>query len=498
MSATPWWTDAVVYQIYPRSFQDSNGDGIGDLPGITSRLDHLAWLGVDALWLSPIYPSPLADLGYDVSDYTDVAPEYGTLADLDALIAAAHERDIRVLLDLIPSHTSIEHPWFRAHPERYVWADEAPPNNWVAAFGGPAWSLDPESPRFYLHSFYPEQPDLDWRNPEVRMAFAEIIRFWIDRGVDGFRLDALDRLAKDPSLRDNPPASKPFGLPLPDEYGALEPLHSSNGPEIGIALAAIREAAGDCLLVGEVYLPTDVLGPYLEHLDLAFAFELLHSSLEAARLREVIDSALRLGQLAWVLSNHDFPRLVTRLGHERAGLAAMLLLTLPGAAFIYQGDEIGMADGPGAVPPIDRAGRDAHRHPMQWDATPAGGFSEGPPWLPPADPAEINVAGQRGAEGSLLELYRELIRLRRSIAGPLEWLDAGAGVLAFRRGEHSIFLNLGDAPATLSDGDPPLLASSAHAFTDDRLAPSGGVILRRLGKSGERVYVRHDAEERRR
>ena len=236
------------------------------------------WLGVDALWLSPIYPSPLADFGYDVTDHTAVDPVFGTLEDFDRLLAAAHDRGLRVLLDLVASHTSIEHPWFREHPEWYVWAEgEHPPNNWIAAFGGPSWTRLPGTDRWYLHSFYPEQPDLDWRNPEVRAAMGDVVRFWVDRGVDGFRVDAADRLLKDPELRDEPPATAPFGLPLPPEVAEWDYMHSGNAPDMALALAAIREAAGDALLVGEVYLPSDRLGPYLEHFDLAFAFELLHA-----------------------------------------------------------------------------------------------------------------------------------------------------------------------------------------------------------------------------
>ena len=227
-----WWQDAVVYQIYPRSFQDSDGDGVGDLHGIAQRLEHLVDLGVDALWLSPIYPSPLADFGYDVSDYTAIDPQLGTLDDLDALVAGAHERGLRVLLDLVFSHTSIEHPWFREHPDRYIWSPvDGPPNNWVTAFGGPAWSRDDESGRWYLHSFYPEQPDLNWRNPEVVAAMQDVVRFWLDRGVDGFRLDAIDRLVKDEQLRDDPPATKPFPLPLHPDAAPLEMRYSGNRPE---------------------------------------------------------------------------------------------------------------------------------------------------------------------------------------------------------------------------------------------------------------------------
>jgi alpha-glucosidase len=411
----PWWDDAVVYQIYPRSFQDSDGDGVGDLAGIERRLDHLTWLGADAVWLSPIYPSPLADMGYDVSDYEHVDPVYGDLEAFDSLLAAAHDRGLRLLMDLVPCHTSIEHRWFREHPDWYIWSSrDGPANNWRASFGGIAWSPDPHERGlgWYLHSFYPEQPDLDWRNAEVVAAMQDVIRFWIERGVDGFRVDAIDRLVKDADLRDDPPASAPFALPLQEEYAELEHLYSTNSPDIHQALAAIREAAGDALLVGEVYLPAAQVTPYLEHLDLAFAFELFHAPWQQARAAVEATEAALGGNAAWVLSNHDFPRVATRWGREHVRDAAELLLALPGTAFVYQGEEIGMADGPGANPPIDRAGRDGARHPMQWDASPSGGFSAGTPWLPMVDPAERNVADQCEDPGSLLSLYRHLIAAR--------------------------------------------------------------------------------------
>jgi alpha-glucosidase len=408
-----WWRDAVVYQIYPRSFQDSDGDGVGDLRGITERLDHLAYLGVDALWLSPIYPSPLADFGYDVSDYTAVDPRLGTMDDYDELVSEAHERGLRLLMDLIPCHTSIEHPWFREHPDWYIWSPvDGPPNNWTAAFGGRAWSRDEVSGRWYLHTFYPEQPDLDWRNPEVVEAMQGVVRFWLERGVDGFRLDAVNVLIKDAELRDDPPASGRFPLPLVDENATLDHVYSHNRPEAVDALRRIREAAGDAFLVGEVYLPTSAYPPYLEVLDLVFAFELLFAPWDEERLRAAIEPALELGRVAWVMSNHDFPRLASRIGPEHVRDAAALLLKLPGTAFVYQGDEIGMLDGPGADPPFDRAGRDAYRHPMQWDASPNGGFTTGTPWLPPIDPQERNVEAQRGDRDSLLEHYRCLISER--------------------------------------------------------------------------------------
>ena len=440
-----WWQDAVVYQIYPRSFQDSDGDGIGDLRGIMERLDHLVWLGVDAFWLSPIYPSPLADFGYDVSDYTDVDPHLGTLADFDELVAAAHERGLRVLLDLIPCHTSIEHPWFREHPDWYIWSPvDGPPNNWVSAFGGPAWSRDERTGRWYLHSFYPEQPDLDWRNPEVVEAMQGVVRFWRDRGADGFRVDAIDRLIKDGELRDDPPAIGEFPLPLREDAAKLARVYSGNRPEVVEALAAIRAAAGDALLVGEVFQPTSEYGRYLEVLNLVFAFELLFSRWEAEALRAAIEPAAKLGRVAWVLSNHDFDRLASRVGTVNVRAAAELLLTLPGAAFVYQGDEIGLPNGPGADPPYDRAGRDPYRHPMQWDAFPSGGFTTGEPWLPPIDPQERNVEAQRADPASLLHYYRRLIESRRNLGEDFRMLDSPAGVVSYERDGQVVTI---EAPA---------------------------------------------------
>jgi alpha-glucosidase len=481
------WRGGVVYQIYPRSFQDSDGDGVGDLPGIRSRLDHLDWLGVDALWLSPIYPSPLADFGYDVADYTDVDPVYGTLDDFEALAADAHERGMRVLLDLVPCHTSIEHPWFREHPDWYIWRDGrdgGPPNNWIAAFGGSAWTFDESRGQWYLHSFYPEQPDLDWRNPEVVRAMQREIRFWLERGADGYRVDAVDHLLKDPELRDDPPATEPFGLPIPEHEQGIDFRHSRNPPDIGTALAQIREAAGDALLVGEVYMPTAKVGPYLDHFDRFFVFEFLNGPWEAGAMRAVIEEALaaatRKGTApAWVLSNHDFGRLVTRFGEERARAAALLLLTLPGTAFVYQGDEIGQGDGPGHEPPYDRAGRDGYRHPMQWDPSPAGGFTDGEPWLPVVDPGERSVAAQRDDPNSTLSYFRALIALRRELGPDLAWLDSAAGVLAFARGDHVVAINMTGEPAPAPAAGEPLLETEPGALRDGVLAANAGAVLRR-------------------
>jgi alpha-glucosidase len=479
------WREGVVYQIYPRSFADSDGDGVGDLEGIRGRLDHLQWLGVDALWLSPVYPSPLADWGYDVSDYTDIDARLGTLAGFDRLIAAAHERDLRLLMDLVPCHTSIEHRWFREHPDWYIWADsgDRPPNNWTSAFGGSAWERDAASGRWYLHSFYPEQPDLDWHNPAVVKAMQDVVRFWIGRGVDGFRLDAIDRLVKDPQLRDDPPSSEPFGLPLLEHELGRDLCNSRNGPGTDRALEALREAAGeDALLVGEVYLPTARAAPYLEYLDRLFVFELLHSSWDADALTRAIRPAAVLrgrpgAGPAWVLSNHDFGRLAHRFGRENERAAAMLLLMLPGSAFIYQGDEIGMGNGPGSDPPRDRVGRDSFRHPMQWDGSAGAGFTSGSPWLPLHDPQQRNVADQRDDPASLLSLYRELIALRRSTEGELLPGDDVPGVVSFRRGDRLVAVNLTGERRSIPHGEVVLGTTSDAVTSSSSLAPHAGAVL---------------------
>ena len=463
----------VVYQVYPRSFQDSDGDGIGDLAGIRSRLDHITWLGADALWLSPIYPSPMADFGYDVADYTDVDPVFGDLDEFERLATAAHERGLRLLMDLVPCHTSIEHPWFREHPDWYIWADR--PNNWVAAFGGSAW--EPRDGRYYLHSFYPEQPDLDWHNPEVVAAMQDVLRFWIERGADGYRIDAIDRLMKDPELRDDPPASEPYGLPLSDEEAKLALSNSRNAPGTGEALAKMREAVGDAFLVGEVYLPSARWQPYSDHFDAVFAFELLLTSWDSRVLNRAIKACTGVsGQPAWVMSNHDFGRLPTRFGDENARAAALMLLTLPGPAFVYQGDEIAQGDGPPGEVRFDRAGRDRFRHPMQWDGSPRGGFSGGEPWLPAVDPAQRNVEDQRDDPSSMLSLVRELIALRRELGDGFELLDAADGLVAYRRGEHTVAVNTTAESRPVPLRGDARLETASGALRDGALAPHAGAI----------------------
>ncbi len=394
-----WWENAVIYQVYIRSFQDSNGDGIGDLPGVTSRLEHIAQLGADAVWLSPIFRSPNDDYGYDVSDFLAVDPALGTLADFDELTRAAHALGLRVVLDFVPCHTSIEHRWFRECPDYYVWADP-PLNNWRATFGGPAWERDAVTGRYYLHSFYPEQADLDWRAPDVRQVMSETLGFWLERGVDGFRLDALDRLLKDPELRDDPPATGPPALPAADaEDALLEHTHSRNAPDIALALQAIRDAVGDAFLTGEVYLPASQLGPYLELLDVAFAFEVMHAVGDTPALRTSIAGALAAGKQGWVLSNHDFSRLPNRAGRENARAVTLLMLSLPGPAFMLQGDEIGLTDGPAPDPPLDRAGRDAFRTPMPWDRSPTAASPPARPGCRCSTRQTRNVADQEADPG---------------------------------------------------------------------------------------------------
>ena len=485
-----WWRDAVIYQVYPRSFRDSNADGVGDLRGIEAGLDHISELGADALWMSPIYPSPLADFGYDVADYEGVDPVYGTLEDFDRLLESAHARGLKLLMDLVPSHTSIQHPWFTERPDFYIWADgkgDGPPNNWVATFGGPAWTRDERTGRWYLHSFYPEQPDLDWRNPEVVAAMQAVVRFWLDRGVDGFRIDAIDRLVKDADLRDDPPASAPFALPLLEEYARLEHLYSTNSPDIQEAIAALREAAGDAFLVGEVYLAAADVAPYLQHLDAAFAFELFHSPWEPARLREAIAACAGLEApaggpgSAWVLSNHDFPRLPDRFGPHNVRAAAVLLLTLPGPCFVYQGEEIGQRDGPEPRNGHDRAGRDPYRHPVQWDPEPRrAGFTTGEPWLAPVDARERSVAAQRGDPDSLLSLYRDLIALRPKLDGGLEMVDSDEGVVAYARAEHLVAVNTTGDPRPLPPGaGEPVFESEPGAVGGGLLAARAAAVLGR-------------------
>lgn len=477
MSRIP--VDPVLYEIYVRSFSDSNADGVGDLLGVTSKLDYLAELGVDGIWLTPIFESPQFDFGYDVSDYYRIFPEYGTLRDFDLLVAEAHQRGIAVILDMILGHTSKAHPWYRERPDMYIWADKVP-NNWVSAFGGSAWSRDGETGRHYYHRYYPEQPSLNWANPLVRGSMHEVIRFWVDRGVDGFRLDALDGIAVDSLLRDEP-AADPALLAGRDkdgwaDYWKLQHIYTTNQPQVLEELRELVRAFPDASFVVEADLPTKALPPYTDIADSSFAFDFLRAPLNGKVIAGIIAGAGIRGNLAWALSNHDQPRLVSRWGRDLAGVAAVLLLTLPGWSFIYQGDEIGMVDGKGGPVTYDRSGRDAVRHPMQWSA--AGGFSAGVPWLPYTDPVRCNAADQRNVPGSMLELYKDLIRLRRKLSGPVKVLTSSPDGISFRRGDHLIDINLAgeSRPAAGSPGSQVVL--STRPLTEDGRLPARSATIR--------------------
>jgi len=526
--AHAWWQRGVVYQVYPRSFQDADGDGIGDLAGILSRLGHLAALGVDAVWISPIQPSPMADFGYDVSDYTGVDPMFGDLAAFDRLVAAAHARGLRVILDFVPNHSSDRHPWFaesrssRTSPKRdwYVWRDPAPeggpPNNWLSEFGGPAWTFDAATAQFYYHAYLPEQPDLNWCNPELRAAMLDALRFWLDRGVDGFRVDAIHHLFEDPGLRDNPP--NPDWRPGMPPARRVVRARTMDQPEVHDAVAAMRRVAdaypGDRLLIGEAYLPIDRLmlyyGADLSGFQLPFNFHLLSTPWRArdiAALVQRYEAALPLGAWPnWVLGNHDRSRVASRIGAAQARVAAMLLLTLRGTPTIYQGEEIGMQDvpiPPGRVQdPWERnvpglgLGRDPVRTPMQWDRGPNAGFAPAgaEPWLPLAsDHAVRNVAAQEADPRSMLSLHRALLALRRaepalSVGSHAPVAGAAEDVLAYERRDGAtgrrllVALNLGGEERGLphaASGSRVLLSTRLDGGAAPRLRPDEGVVLGR-------------------
>jgi alpha-glucosidase len=455
-----WWRDAVLYQIYPRSFADANGDGIGDLAGVTERLEYLEWLGVDAIWLNPVHPSPNIDWGYDVSDYLGIHPDLGTLDDLGRLVAEAGDRGIRVLLDLVPNHSSDRHPWFTERPDFYVWSDEVP-NNWESIFGGgPAWTLDEERGRYYLHNFAPGQPDLDWWNPEVRAEFERILRFWFDRGVGGFRIDVAHALVKDRELRDEPVIPglgmrRRYSMFRPETHGILREWRS---------LAETYDPPR--LLLGEAYsLDVEQWVGYFgdgDELDLAFAFMLTHADFEADELRGVvaeIEAALP-GHAwpCWTGSNHDIGRLATRwaAGDEPlARCALVILLGLRGTPCLYYGDELALTAG---EIPHDRIvdvavpSRDPGRTPMPW--TSEGGWDD--PWLPLTDTAR-NVEAQRADPSSTLNFTRDLIAARRRLPDLREaaYAELGAppGAWAWRRGRSVVAVNLGGEQVEIEDVD---------------------------------------------
>lgn len=517
-----WWKSAVIYQVYPRSFQDSNGDGIGDLKGIENRLDDLKALGIDAIWISPIFPSPMTDFGYDVADYCDIDPRFGTLADFDTLLAAAHERGIRLLLDLVPNHTSDQHPWFvesrsaRDDPRRdwYIWRDArpdgSPPNNWISDFGGSAWEWDPVTDQYYYHAFLKEQPDLNWRNPAVRSAMLNVLRFWFERGIDGFRIDVLWHMVKHVDLPDNPVNAG--WQPGEPDYTRVHQLHSTDQPEVHDIAAEMRALADDYgarVLIGEIYLPVPKLVGYYgtparPGVHLPFNFQLIGAAWNAPSLAAMIaeyEAALPAdGWPNWVLGNHDRPRIATRVGPDQARVAMMMLLTLRGTPTLYYGDEIGMEDG--AIPPdlvqdpreLRDPGiglsRDPVRTPMAWDASPNAGFSPADPWLPlHPDWLARNVEAQRGDPGSMWRLTQKLLFLRHEhpalALGDYHPVDSGGDLLAFeRRHAHDrllVVLNLGDAPQGFAipewAEDFTVLASARGGQDPALLAPNEGYVL---------------------
>lgn len=494
-----WWRGAVVYQIYPRSFFDANGDGVGDLPGMTRKLSHIARLGADAVWISPFFKSPMKDFGYDVSDYRDVDPLFGNFADFEALLVEAHRLGLRVIIDLVLSHTSDAHPWFleskgsRDNPKAdwYVWAepreDGSPPNNWLSVFGGSAWKWCAGRRQYFLHNFLDSQPDLNFHNPEVRRALLDVARFWLDRGVDGFRLDTVNFYFHDAALRDNPPLppdSGVFSVPRVNPYAFQEHLYDKTRPETPVFLAELRrltDAYPDRVLVGELGVDGPgvghILGQYTERdkrLHMAYVFELLTERFSAGHIREVVERLTREigdGWICWSLGNHDVTRVLSRWGLKAAAAKAgpllfALLLSLRGSACIYQGEELGLdeVDIPFAAvrDPYGLAlwpefkGRDGCRTPMPWERNAANaGFTAGQPWLPiPASHCEKAVDGQEGDAASILSRCRCFAAWRGGVPelrdGDMCFLPAPEDVLLFVRGGGAgrvlAGFNLGSAP----------------------------------------------------
>ncbi len=447
-----WWQTGVIYQIYPRSFMDSNGDGIGDLNGVIERLDYLSeTLGVDVVWLSPIYPSPMHDFGYDISDYRGIHPMFGTMEDFGHLLAETHKRGMKLLLDLVPNHTSDEHPWFiesrsrRDNPKRdwYIWRDPAPgggvPNNWLSHFGGPAWTFDEKTGQYYLHQFVKQQPDLNYRNPEVLAAMLEVMHFWLDKGVDGFRVDVISKMSKDPLFRDEPPDPAWNGI---RPYLSLQHIYTSNMEDVHPLIHEMRkvlDSYDDRMMVGEIYLPnTDLVKyygtPEKRECHLPFNFQLIAAPWDAAGVRKMVDdyeAALPADAWPnWVLGNHDRHRLATRVTPVQACVANMMLLTLRGTPTCYYGDELGMENVPIPLeyvqdpPAVNQpeiahiVGRDPERTPMQWDASPNAGFSAPSVkrlWLPlAANYKTVNVESQLKDKKSFLNFFIKLMDYRKT------------------------------------------------------------------------------------
>jgi len=521
MSTQPWWQTTVIYQIYPRSFQDTTGNGIGDLPGITSRLDYLAdTLGIGAIWISPFYRSPMADFGYDVADYVSVDPLFGTIDDFDVLLDAAHARSMKLIIDWVPNHSSDEHPWFvesrssRDNPKRdwYVWRDPkpdgSPPNNWISAFTGPAWTFDENTGQYYLCTFTPKQADLNWRNPEVQEAMLDDLRFWLDRGVDGIRVDVAHFVMKDPELRDNPRAtgtrttlSRNHG-----EYDEYEHLYDKGHPDNHALYRDVRALLDsyrpERFSVGEIHLADweEWAGYYgdLDELHLPFNFSLVHSPWTPNDIAKRVGAAEAAippgGWPSYVLGTHDDPRTATRFGSEQMPIAAMLLLTLRGVPTLYYGDELALPErfipAEQQLDPHGRnlpgSGRDGCRTPMQWDDSFSAGFSPSgadAPWLPLSDDwVERNVARHLADPQSLLNLYRALLSYRKSSlslqAGDYAQIAAPDGCLAYKRGELTVALNFTSDDLALGlTGEVVLSTYLDDAATAARLRPHEGLII---------------------
>ena len=493
-----WWRGAVVYQVYPRSFQDDDGDGIGDLKGITRRLGHVKSLGADAVWLSPIFPSPMADMGYDVSDYTDIEPTFGTLADFDALIEAAHGMGLKVIVDQVLSHTSIEHPWFtesradKTNPKAdwYVWADPkpngAPPNDWPSVFGGSAWTWDARRRQYYLHNFLDLQPDLNFHNAEVQEAVLEVLRFWLDRGLDGFRLDTVNYFTHDKELRENPAKPWPKDALPSNPYEMQIHKYSKSRPENVAFLKRVRKLTDEYVgrtLVGEVGdsdFAIELMGEYTsggDKLHMAYSFDMLSPDFSVKHFRRTIEGfwkGAQNGWPMWSMSNHDVNRHATRWAeHEAepdgiAKLSSMMLCAFEGTLCLYQGEELGLTETEleysYLTDPVglrfwpENKGRDGCRTPMVWDSTENAGFSTGTPWLPVKTPQAVRaVSEQDGKEGTVLEHYRAALAWRKAepllLRGKQAFHDAPDPVLYFTRedGQHALhcLFNLGATATTL-------------------------------------------------
>jgi alpha-glucosidase len=527
-----WWRNGVFYQIYPRSYQDSNGDGVGDIKGIIGRLPYVSALGVDAIWLSPIFPSPMADFGYDISDYVGIDPLFGTKADFDALVSAAHAAGLKIILDLVPNHTSDQHPWFvesrssRENPKRgwYLWRDPRPdgggaPNNWMSEFGGSAWQYDANTQQYYYHAFLAQQPDLNWRNPAVRAAVYDVMRFWLRKGVDGFRVDVIWHLIKDEQFRDNPP-NPDFRSHRPP-HESLLPRYTADQAEVQDVIAEMRAVIDEFdyrVLIGEIYLPFERLVAYygkdLAGAHLPFNFALLSAPWNARAIEKIIaeyEAALPTGAWPnWVLGNHDRPRVASRVGQDQARVAAMLLLTLRGTPTLYYGDEIGMhqvAIAPDQVrDPFEKnvpgigVGRDGCRTPMQWDATPHAGFSTAQPWLPlPDDYLHENAANLAADKQSILNLYRALIKLRKQtpalVSGAYVPLAAEGELLLYKRqddeGSLLIALNLGGDALSVRSNTIGLGGEILLSTLMDRQGEAVGETLELRGNEGVIIALPH-------